>query len=213
MDSINGLRASVKEINTILKYAAMNTSNITKYQMFNKIAVVFLSTKFEVFIEDFMEEHSLKILQGHKNTTMPNNLKNSFVDTAVEYMASVKNRGKKNDYLSSLIKLVKNDGDSINDIANIRPATKFNYGKHGQKEVEAIFVRYGLEAFIRSPKVQNCLTMFNSLIAIRNNVIHQDASPSLTHQTIKGHMDNIMKFVDMLETDITDNKLMYYNKT
>lgn len=213
MDSINSLHASVKEVNTILKYAAMNTANIMKYQMFNKIAVVLLSTKFEVFIEDFMEEHSLKILQGHKNTTMPNNMKNSFIDTAVEQMVDVKNRGKKNDYLNSLIKLMKNDGDSIVDIVNIRPTTKFNYGKHGQKEIEAIFERYGLEAFIRSTKVQSCLTMLNSLIAIRNNVIHQDASPSLTHQTIKDHMDNIMIFVNLLESDINVNKLAYYNET
>lgn len=85
------------------------------------------------------------------------------------------------------------------------------YGKHGQKEIESLFERHGLKAFITSAPIRNSLQMMNSLFSIRNNVIHEDASPSLTHQTIKAHKDNIMHFVDLLEIDITANHKAYYN--
>ena len=89
--------------------------------------------------------------------------------------------------------------------------TKFSFGKHGQKEIESLFERHGLKAFITSAPIRNSLQMMNSLFSIRNNVIHEDASPSLTHQTIKAHKDNIMHFVDLLEIDITANHKAYYN--
>ena len=212
MDSIDHLRESMGEIDTILSYAYHNTENIKKYQMFNKIAIVLLSTKFEVFIEEFIDEHSMKMIKGHTNTTFPASLKNAYLDTAVEKTGSVKNRTDKNSYLHSLIKLWGNDGTSISCIANIRPSVKFNYGKHGQKEIEAMFDRHGMGIFIKSTQSQSCMAMLNSLIAIRNNVIHQDASPGLTHQTIKDHKDNVMAFVNLVEADINANKYEYYNE-
>ena len=212
MDSIDHLRESMSEIDTILSYASHNTANIEKYQMFNKIAIVLLSTKFEVFIEEFIEEHSMKTIKGHTNSTLPVALKNAYIDTAVDKAGNVKSRADKNTYLQSLFKLLGNDGADISGIANIRPSVKFNYGKHGQKEIEAMFDRHGMGVFIKSAQSQVCLSMLNSLIAIRNNVIHQDASPGLTHQTIKDHKDNVMNFVGLVETDVNTNKLAYYNE-
>ena len=212
MDSIDHLRESMGEIDTILSYASHNTANIEKYQMFNKIAIVLLSTKFEVFIEEFIDEHSMKTIQGHTNVTLPATLKNAYIDTAVEKTGNVKSRTDKNSYLQSLLKLMGNDGASISGVANIRPSVKFNYGKHGQKEIEAMFDRHGMGLFIKSTQPQACLAMLNSLIAIRNNVIHQDASPGLTHQTIKDHKDNVLDFVNLIEADVNANKLMYYNE-
>ena len=212
MDSIDHLRESMSEIDTILSYASHNTTNIEKYQMFNKIAIVLLSTKFEVFIEEFIEEHSLKTIQGHTNATLPAVVKNAYIDTAIEKTVNVKSRTDKNSYLQSLLKLMGSDGASISSIVNIRPSVKFNYGKHGQKEIEALFDRHGLGAFIKSSQSQTCLAMLNSLIAIRNNVIHQDVSPGLTHQTIKNHKENVINFVELVEKDVNAQKLVYYNE-
>ena len=53
--------------------------------------------------------------------------------------------------------------------------------------------------------------MMNSLFSIRNNVIHEDASPALTHQTIQDHRDNIMNFVDLIEKELLANHFAYYN--
>lgn len=212
MDSIDHIRESMTEIDTILSYASHNTTNVEKYQLFNKIAIVLLSTKFEAFIEEFIEEHSGKTIQGHTNTTFPSSLKNSYMDTAIEKASIVKSRTEKNAYLQSLYKLMGNDGSKVSYITNIRPSVKFSYGKHGQKEIEAIFARHGMGAFIKTAQPQTCLTMLNSMIAIRNNVIHQDATPGITHQTIKDHKDNVIVFVGLIESDVKANKLEYYNE-
>ena len=54
--------------------------------------------------------------------------------------------------------------------------------------------------------------MMNSLIAIRNNVIHQDTSPGIPHQTIIEHKNNILNFINLLEGEIEVNKNIYYNE-
>lgn len=211
MDSIVQIRSNITEINTILDYSQQNQMDIQKYQMFNKVAVVLLCTKFEVFLEEFMDEHSRMVVQGHTNTSFPSKLRDTYIDMAVNSASGVKNKSIRNSYLQSLMTLLKNDGSPISSAMNIRPSTKFAYGKHGQKEIESMFERHGLGSFIMTTDAQNDLRMMNSLFSIRNNVIHEDASPGLTHQTIEAHRDNIMHFVGLLEADITANHRVYYN--
>lgn len=211
MDSIDQIRNNIGEVDMLLDYASNNTGNIKQYQMFIKASVVLLSTKFEVFLEEFIDEHSRMVLAGHTNATISTELKNKYIDTAVDMVRETNNRTKKNQYLSMVSKLLTNSGESISTFSSIRPSTKFSFGKHGQKEIEALFERHGLKTFITSEPIRNSLQIMNSLFSIRNNVIHEDASPTLTHQTINDHKDNIMHFVDLLENDITVNHMAYYN--
>lgn len=211
MDSIDQIRNNIGEVDMLLDYASNNTGNIKQYQMFIKASVVLLSTKFEVFLEEFIDEHSRMVLAGHTNATISTELKNKYIDTAVDMVRETNNRTKKNQYLSMVSKLLTNSGESISTFSSIRPSTKFSFGKHGQKEIEALFERHGLKTFITSEPIRNSLQIMNSLFSIRNNVIHEDASPTLTHQTINDHKDNIMHFVDLLENDITVNHVAYYN--
>lgn len=60
MESIDNIRISLSEIDVLLDYASQNIGTISKYQLFNKVSIVLLSTKFEVFIEEFLEEHTLE---------------------------------------------------------------------------------------------------------------------------------------------------------
>lgn len=212
MDSIDQIRSNISEINIILDYAQQNQDDIQRYQMFNKVAVVLLCTKFEVFLEEFMEEHSRMVVQGHTNTSMPAKLKEIYIDTAVSQASGVKNKTVRSGILQSLMVLLKNDGSTLSSIMNIRPSAKFAYGKHGQKEIESMFDRHGLGAFIKTAAAQSDLRLMNSLFSIRNNVIHEDASPGLTHQTIEGHRDNIIHFVGLVESDIVANHQTYYNQ-
>ena len=55
MDSIDQIRQNMSEVDMLLNYASQNANDVQKYQLFNKAAVVLLSTKFEVFLEDFMD--------------------------------------------------------------------------------------------------------------------------------------------------------------
>lgn len=212
MDTIDHIRVSLSEIDILLDYASRNSANIHKYQLFNKVSIVLLSTKFEVFLEEFIEEHSTRMLNGHTNATLPSKLKEAYFDRGIGLIVNEKKKSIKDALFNSLSILQQNRGDSITILQNIKPSTSFNYGKHGQKEIEALFKRHGLEDFIKSDDAQNCLSILNSLIAIRNNVIHQDASPGITHQTIIEHKNNILNFLNSLESNIESKKSAYYNE-
>lgn len=212
MDSIDQIRQNMSEVDMLLNYASQNANDVQKYQLFNKAAVVLLSTKFEVFLEDFIDEHSRMVLAGHTNSSLPTDLKNSYVDSAFAKVSETSDRRKKIQYMSLLLKLFNSHEEMISTLSPIRPSLKFSFGKHGQKEIEKMFERHGLKNFINSSDVQNALRMMNSLFSIRNNVIHEDASPALTHQTIQGHRDNIMHFVDLLENDLQVNHIAYYHQ-
>ena len=212
MESVDNIRTSLNEIDVLLDYASQNTETIFKYQLFNKVSIVLLSTKLEVFIEEFLEEHTLRALKGHTNKTISNQLKDRYLDRAVDLISKEKSRSKKNTLLTSLLTLYGNTEQSIDRIKNISPSTKFNYGKHGQTEIEELFKKHGLESFIVNEETQTCLRLMNSLIAIRNNVIHQEATPSLTHLTVDEHKKNILKFIQLIENDINSNKREYYNE-
>lgn len=85
-------------------------------------------------------------------------------------------------------------------------------GSTDRLKLKSYFKRHGLESFIINEETQKCLRLMNSLIAIRNNVIHQDATPSLTHLTVDEHQKNIQKFIQLIENDINSNKSVYYNE-
>lgn len=87
MESIDNIRTSLNEIDVLLDYASQNTETIFKYQLFNKVSIVLLSTKLEVFIEEFLEEHTLRALKGHTNKTISNQLKDRYLDRAVDLIS------------------------------------------------------------------------------------------------------------------------------
>ena len=90
MESIDNIRTSLNEIDVLLDYASQNTETIFKYQLFNKVSIVLLSTKLEVFIEEFLEEHTLRALKGHTNKTISNQLKDRYLDRAVDLISKEK---------------------------------------------------------------------------------------------------------------------------
>lgn len=212
MDSIDNFKNRISEIDILVHYAIHNISNLPKYQLFIKTSIVLLSTKFEVFLEEFIDEHSIRTLNGHTNTTLQRKLKERYFNRGIELISAETKQHKKEGLFQSISVLQQNDGNSIASISDIRPSITFNYGKHGQKEIESLFERHGLEVFIKSSNSQACLRKINSLIAIRNNVIHQDTSPGIPHQTIIEHKNNILEFINLLETEVESQKHTYYNE-
>ena len=116
MESIDNIRISLSEIDVLLDYASQNIGTISKYQLFNKVSIVLLSTKLEVFIEEFLEEHTLRALKGHTNKTIPNQLKDRYFDRAVDLISKERSRNKKNTLLTSLLTLYGNNEQSIDGL-------------------------------------------------------------------------------------------------
>lgn len=211
MTCITDFRKSISEVEQLIKYAKRNSNDIARYQLFDKAAIIFLSIKFEVFLEDFVEEHSRLIVNHQTNKAISVDIRQQYIEMAISKAVTIKKVGEKERYLRQLSCLWQDNERDIKPLMDVRPSTKFNYGKHGQSEIETLFNNHGLSVFIHQPEVQTILRSLNSLICVRNNVIHQDASPSLTHQDVYGYLQNILRFVDLLESDIHINSMVYYH--
>lgn len=209
MDSISNFVESLQEINLLVKYAQRNSKDFVRYRLFNKVAIVLLMSKFENFLESFIEEHSDKQLQGHSSSTFPDDLKVLYLEEAAKLILE---KTKKEKYAKHILQLYGDSTEDIYSLKSIKPSCSFNYGKHGSSEIKKLFSNHGLSAFIKSDVMRPILDQLNSCIAIRNNIIHQDATPSLTHQDVISHTNNIRNFVMHLKKDIDNNKVIYYRR-
>lgn len=212
MDSIDDFRKRLKEIDILVCYARHNAKDITKYQIFNKVAIILLITKFEVFVESFMDEHSRKVLEQHTNMTFPMSVKGHYIETAIARAYEKKTVDKKEEIIKNLLCLYSSKEEKLLSLIGIRPKLTFSLGKHGQNELEEMFKCHGMERFIKSSEVLPLLEKINSMIAIRNNIIHEDATPSLTHIDVEQYQQALIKLIDLLEKDIKQNAQEYYNK-
>ena len=107
-------------------------------------------------------------------------------------------------------------------ITTINIDTQFDYGKHGESAITKLFSRVGITNIFESCIVYekretlagakgdlvpiNIASDINALTNIRNNILHGDATPSLTHEQIENYKWHIMMFstklVETLEAEI-----------
>lgn len=211
-DSIKDFTDSLNEIDFLIAYAKRNEKNIAKYRLFNKTAVILLLTKFENFIETFLEEHSYYVLEKHTSSTLPARMKVQYIVNAIEKATGFPDSTKKAKEIENLKCLLSEKETKLDTLKDYRPRTTFNYGKHGSKEIEKMFQIHALDDFITKPEIVMILKGMDSLIAIRNNIIHQDATPSLTHNDIEQHKNKIIRFVELLQREVDINSIKYYNQ-
>lgn len=212
MNAIDDFYDKIKEVDILIEYSKHNQKDVIRYQLFNKIAEVLLTTKFECFIEAFFEEHAERMLRGHTPNTIPIVIKHNYIDHAANQIIGTNKRKMKDTALAGLMALFDKTQTNLVNAKSIQPPVKFNYGKHGQKEIETLFKIHGMETFIMCRESQAFLNQYNSCIAIRNNIIHQDASPTLSHQNVAEHKNIVIDFIAHLKREIEENKLLYYNE-
>lgn len=75
-----------------------------------------------------------------------------------------------------------------------------NYGwvNMEQGEIERLLKTFGFKEFVTVDLIKTFFVRFNSLNAIRNNIVHEDATPSLTHQDVKDYLDAVIDFIKEL---------------
>lgn len=186
------------EIELLINYAKRNKSNLLRFSTFNKSAIVLLCSKFEAFLENFLEEYVYLHMNKSNNKTLENSIYEHLIDNIIESLEVTKSKKlKRKPHIQNLSLLC---GETeITDFSNFKVNARFNYGKHGQKEIEKLLTTFGFSKFIKEDDSQSFLKKFNSLNAIRNNIIHEDATPSLTSKDVENHFKNISKFIGDLD--------------
>lgn len=197
---------AIVEIEMLIDYAKENTNTFSKYALFNKSSIILLCTKFETFLENFLQEYAYINLKTFDNKTLDTHIYEHILKNQIELLKlDFTNKENRDIHLENVINLC--GSHTFQDIQNFNINSKFNYGKHGQKEIEKLLREFGLNTELSTEIKSRFFNNFNALNAIRNNIIHEDATPSLTHQDVEFHLNEIKTFI----FELNDKAMSKYN--
>lgn len=216
-EAISEFDVALEEVNILIKSASKNEKNELYYKAINKSAILLLAAKFEAFIENIVEEFISKLnAKNLINRLIPDDIKlqHSFmqVDQITTYRTNRAHYDKAKDCLINLSNLW-----APHDIhfADLKLPAKFDYGTHGEKEIKRLFCVIGIDDIFAQTELAMGVSdridirgKINSMTHIRNNIIHEDATPSLTHIEINDFLKATkifaQKAADIL-TELIDN--------
>jgi hypothetical protein len=189
----NELLIALAEVDTLLGLARQASSDKDEdsYSLFLKCALLLLMAKFECFLEEVASEY-IELLKrlNPPRTTLPLDLSVNYVLRRLSDLETLYRTNKTNEYPDRINEISEFWTDKNSSCLEV--SCQFNYGKHGEKEVEKLLKRIGIaDPFDRfavsereigkeSDSIVDVAGTIQSLTAIRNNVLHQNATPTLT---------------------------------
>jgi len=223
---VEDFKESLSEVRIILARAKKFQKYPREYNICIKSALLFLVAKFEVFLEDLVFEYIQMIEhQGLSPEHFPEILKLYSLDKLVSdtFVLDVrKHRSRALQTVNKISKLCV--GNEIIDSIDIDKS--FNYGKHGEKEIIHLFSRIGIENIFslcdiyemqetvsgRTRIKINLVADINSITAHRNNILHNDITPNITHDQISLYKKHLTQFSSKIKK-ILNQKLEYFVTT
>jgi hypothetical protein len=196
---------AIKEVQLLLKYAARNQRNVPKYRTFNKAATVLLCAKFESFIENFLDEYAFELIRKTTNKTLCEELLEHIIDDIIEHLETAKSdKTKRRKYIDKIAYICSANENTDLETYREHINSKLKIGKHGQNEIQRLLKKFGFNSILESSSMYAFFQQFNSLNSIRNNIVHEDATPSLTHTDVQNYLSIIDVFVKEIQTKATE---------
>ncbi|MEL3961295.1 HEPN domain-containing protein [Lysinibacillus endophyticus] len=218
---------TLKEVILIEELAnlfADNPEEVKYYKALNKTAVLLLSSKFEVFLEECVAEFidTINSLRINKNK-ISSYLKVKHSTIIIENLLQIYKHDRKVDKVAEELKKLAECWDDKEESIILNINNKFNYGSHGSNEVIELFRNIDIPNVFEVVRVtrssdsmlsdEEILVDFkgklNSFINIRNGITHQDQTTNLTHKDIKDYRELFAMFslqlCNLLKTVINDN--------
>jgi hypothetical protein len=210
-ESLDDFSVALNQVKVLIDLANVHEKDNEKYATLIKSAVLLLVSKFESFLESIVDDYIFKINSNSENNDqLPLELKIHATSQLLnDSLLNQLRKGNKNtkktlSTISSIWNEQKRQGDIIID-------NKFNFGKHGEKAIKDLFNRIGFanifdhlaikcqnESMIEEETSIDMIGEINSIIGIRNNIIHQDATPELTHYRIIEVQNSLLMFANEL---------------
>ena len=184
-----------------------------------------LSGKFENFVELVAEEYIFLVNNLNlRSSLLPETIKLSHTYSIIKQLDKELERSISSDESGTITRLLNEIGqiwvlDAAFNRLNIN--CKFSYGKHGEKELIKLFLPLGISDVFAEVKVSipdenigneqtqkkvDFKGVFNSVMHMRNNILHQNASPSLTHESVREYKFALQGFANAVCV-VLDNKL------
>lgn len=218
-EALDDFKTSLGEIDILCEAALNFREDKQKYATFNKAALLLIAGKFESFIESLLEEYIFKINQSAipaNKVPDPIRLHHSFYALRDFQNDQYRSRPKEAaDVLTQLGKLWA----TAEPVSKLRFECKFSYGKHGEKELTKIFEKVGLSDLFEQIKLTETIEtvssdqpvlsaidfrgIFNSVCSMRNNILHEDKSPSLNTEEIATFKKQFEQFAIGLDAYLT----------
>lgn len=196
----DGFYEAIKEIQLLITYSKRNQGDPLRYKAFNKAATVLLCAKFESFIENFLDEYAYELICKTTNQTLCEELFEHIIDDIIGHIEATKNnKRKRRQHIEKLANLCSNDESASLERYRDHVNSKLKMGKHGQQEVERLLTKFGFSTILGSSTMPEFFQHFNSLNNIRNNIVHEDATPSLTHTDVQNYLSVIDGFVQEIQ--------------
>jgi len=200
---------SLDEVKALIVRASELNEEERLYATFNKAAILLLTAKLETFFETLLEQFVYVVVQLQlPPSELPVEL---LVHHSSKALATLENQINKRQFLAlrGLFEQLTEVWRPDSPCSDLSIDCSFSYGKHGARAVIKMFQRIGIEDIfgeaVVTEELDDTLTadqqrtidmkgLFNSLTAIRNNIIHEDATPQLTHKEINQWALNFERF-------------------
>jgi hypothetical protein len=214
IEAIGEFEESLSEFDLLLQsaLAADVAGEDEKYAVYLKCSLLLLTSKFECFLEELVEEVANWIrTKSVPCSSLPIEIATHYTYHRSAHLESHYNQSKFNEIKTSATALAKFWLDQ--DSSDFEIDCKFSYGKHGEKEVAKLLRRIGvpspfevidveIEAPDGSTQKVDMAGIINSITSIRNNVLHQNASPQLTHHFLIEKHKCLLQFCKKLVSHI-----------
>lgn len=219
LDVLNEFLGTLEEVEILLTSAEINIGEEIKYVTYNKSALLLLSGKFENFVELIAEQYVFLVNNLNlRSSLLPEIMRLHHTYSIITKLEKYQSTNQINDakkVLSQIGTLWVTD----HNFNKLEIECKFSYGKHGEKELTKLFSPIGIsdvfvevEVFIPNENLDDEKTkkvdfkgIFNSVMNMRNNILHQDASPSLTHDSIRKYKLIFANFAEAITTLLDKN--------
>lgn len=210
---LNDFLNTLKEVDILLEAAESSVSEEIKYAAYNKSALLLLSGKFENFIESIAEQFVFIVNQLKlPSSLIPETMRLHHTLGMLNKIESYKNAGK-SDEIKKILSAISPIWITDIEFNELKIECKFAYGKHGENELKKLFIPLGFEDIFIKVEVlipdENIVDtaalkkidfkgVFNSVMGMRNNILHQNASPNLNHQTVRDYQIVFKSFSNAL---------------
>lgn len=104
-------------------------------------------------------------------------------------------------------------------VEDLDVGAKFNYGNHGSKEVGRLLEKIDLNDVFETCKISRSTELadgtietnrlsvrptFDSITNIRNNILHSDASPSITPEQVADYRSQLLDFAEAIDNRLNE---------
>jgi hypothetical protein len=202
-DALKGFRNSLVEVEILCEAADTTSSDRQKSSTFNKAAILLIAGKFESFAESIIEELIFKLNECQLPCDqIPTGLRLQHTFDALAGLEHLRHPYKQEEAAALFHQLGKLwvTTEKFKDLA---VEAKLAFGRHGEAELIKLFEKVGIPDIFDLVKLVESVEslssdapvevpidfrgIFNSVTAIRNNILHEDASPNLSTAQIKSH--------------------------